>query len=866
MTAADDELLRRVATALELRDRGVVAAVELACADRPDLAPQVAEALGVARQLPALRQHAATSDSWIGTVLGERYRLDSLIGAGSMGVVYRAFDGELRRPVAVKLLRSDAIAGEVALARFEREAQALAAISHPAVVTVFDRGHIKTGESYLVMELLDGCSLSALLEHWEPDAPHPALTKRQEAAAWLEPILGLSAVRDPSRLRTIMLWTLDLARGLQAAHVAGVFHRDVKPSNVFIRRDGSAVLVDFGIAARAAEATVALREAVIGTPAYLAPELLRPDARPQPQSDVYGLAATLYHTLTGRPPYAGPLVQILLIAQRCDPVPATRLVPGLPRDLQAILDRALERIPERRYRSAEAFAADVEAFLDHRPTRARPVTLLGRGWRRVRRSRELRAVAAVAFTGAVLISGHFALAAREEQRARAWREQWAGLPPALALAGSRAARVLRDTEERDEVRARLDRAVNLDPASLPTRLLRAAFLEDHGDTAGAAEDIAAVAAEHRTVWFESLASRHAARPSPEESSVGGTSNRVEPSTPAERYAAGFQRLRDRRSAVDAGLAAALSDMVTARDLLQGALDEGYWPAAELLLLVGLEQAVLERRAGRSDLPAYRFVHDLAMRAEVSLGVATATTAYALATALVAEHRDSDALEHFARGLALAPRNFPLRHNRAHALRRLGRVEEAIADARAAVDLRPDHVPAFETLATCCADAFDWPGAANALAVAPYPDSSEGRQRLALASARVEMRRAARLFARSETEEATRAVARATSLFDDAATFAPLPASAQPQAALMRGLGGNERQAVTVLFRLLCDLPTSWGQIQDLAALLPDRLDPEQVAALREYLLALATRFRPVTPNAIRPPVPPGHSTLDPRNR
>ncbi|MCA8952790.1 MAG: serine/threonine protein kinase, partial [Planctomycetes bacterium] len=296
-----DEAAIEVLVAEALRQREEDGTVDLAkvCAGRPELLDAVAAALADAPRLAAMHAGALALDRRIGEQLQGRYVVDRRIGAGAMGVVYEARDTTLARTVAIKLLRQDLASDPHSEERFLREAQVLASIRHPAVVTLFDRGRTDDGAAFLVMERLNGHTAAALLQQ---GAAARAAGAGSPTADWRE-LLGGAAL-DDSDVRQAVRWLADAAAGLQAAHEAGVVHRDVKPSNLFIDRDGRAVLLDFGIGSLGAGSTaLTATGSTLGTPAYMAPEQLNA-ADVGPATDVYGLGATLYEILTLEPAFA----------------------------------------------------------------------------------------------------------------------------------------------------------------------------------------------------------------------------------------------------------------------------------------------------------------------------------------------------------------------------------------------------------------------------------------------------------------------------------------------------------------------------------------------------------------------------------
>ncbi len=289
------------------------------------------------------------------------FRVERELARGGMGVVYAAFHEGLGRRVALKLLRAGQGADPEEVERFRFEAQAAARLKHPHIVGIHDVGRTADGW-YLAMDLVEGESLQARI------AREGALPP-EEAARLLEVI----------------------ARAVHYAHGRGILHRDLKPHNVLLDAQGAPHLADFGLAkdASRAEAGLTVTGQVLGTPAYMSPEQASGDpALVDRRSDVWGLGATLYAALTGRPPYEGAsVVNIIAALSSRDPRPASRLRPGLDRDLETVVMTCLERDPARRYASAEAVAADLARWQRDEPLQARragPLTRLAKWTRRNR--------------------------------------------------------------------------------------------------------------------------------------------------------------------------------------------------------------------------------------------------------------------------------------------------------------------------------------------------------------------------------------------------------------------------------------------------------------------------------------------------
>lgn len=299
------------------------------------------------------------------------YELLGELGRGGMSVVYKARQVALERYVAVKMILTGAHMGARELVRFRVEAEVIARLQHPNIVQIYDVGEA-AGRPYFVLEFVAGGSLAQHLQ----GRPQPA----RPAAQLVE----------------------TLARAVHAAHVNGVVHRDLKPANILLAAGGhsgaflNAVpkITDFGVAKCADDdgETLGHRSPTatgefLGTPNYMAPEQAMVPRQPiGPAADVYALGAILYELLTGRPPFRGesPLDTILQVLHS-DPVSVTGLQPNVPRDLETICLKCLRKEPHKRYGTALELAEDVQNFLQGEPIRARPVGVVEKVWRWVRR-------------------------------------------------------------------------------------------------------------------------------------------------------------------------------------------------------------------------------------------------------------------------------------------------------------------------------------------------------------------------------------------------------------------------------------------------------------------------------------------------
>ena len=270
----------------------------------------------------------------IGATLGN-YEIQALLGMGGMASVYRAFDRNLQRPVAIKVL-SDAAAAQPGFAeRFREEARLIANLRHPNIVPVYDFGE-QDGLTYMVQELLPG----------------PTLDQR---------LRGLVARKETLARDEVLAIVRQLAAALDAAHAAGIIHRDVKPANALWNTRGELVLTDFGIAKNTlAPSNHTQVGTVIGTPVYISPE--QAQAQPlTPASDIYALGVVLFELLSGKVPFDAPTPLALLMCHvKVSPPPLRPLRPDLPAEVDLVVQQALAKDPDARFRSAGVLAQALE--------------------------------------------------------------------------------------------------------------------------------------------------------------------------------------------------------------------------------------------------------------------------------------------------------------------------------------------------------------------------------------------------------------------------------------------------------------------------------------------------------------------------
>jgi len=284
-----------------------------------------------------------------GYLFGDRYQVGDTLGFGGMSEVHRGRDLRLGRDVAVKVLRADLARDPSFQARFRREAQNAASLNHPAIVAVYDTGET-AGETgpvpYIVMEYVDGDTLRDVLKREGPMAPRRAM----EIVA-------------------------DVCAALDFSHRHGIVHRDVKPANIMLNRAGAVKVMDFGIARAVSDgqATMTATSAVIGTAQYLSPEQARGESV-DARSDVYATGCVLYELLTGQPPFTGDSpVAIAYQHVREAPRPPSEAQPGLPKELDAIVLKALNKNPLNRYQTAAEMRSDLVRALSGQAVQATPL-------------------------------------------------------------------------------------------------------------------------------------------------------------------------------------------------------------------------------------------------------------------------------------------------------------------------------------------------------------------------------------------------------------------------------------------------------------------------------------------------------------
>lgn len=599
-----------------------------------------------------------------------------LIGSGGMGVVYKARQVALNRVVALKMLLARGHEGTHPLERFKRESAAVAALRHPNIVQVYDAGE-HDGCPFFAMEYVEGGNLAQ----------------------------ALSGMPQPAWKAAEMLATL--ARAVHAAHLSNTVHRDLKPANILRTSDGTLKIADFGLARSLGEdeqTHLTLEGTPVGTPSYMAPEQALGRTELSPAVDTYALGAILYEMLTGRPPFHGEsFVETQRQVISDDPVPPTRLNPRIPRDLQTISLKCLEKAPQHRYATALALAEDLDRFLRGEPIAARPVSPPERLVRWFRRK-----PAAAALAGALVVVGLLTLAlavgslhasqkraatARALQSdlreiaelegtgdwekvavvlARAEGRMAGGGPSALRADINRAASDLKLARKLEDIRRnRAPLHGGIPDKAAGDRAYEAAFRDWNLGVNDPAKDVAEQirSSPLRSTLVEAL----------DDWAVCAIESRrrawaLEVAQQVDPGPDGWSsRLRDPNAWVDH---AALSDLAAAAPIE--------------LLPAPLLVAVAERLQDL-DGDAIEFLKRVDRERPGDFGVN-----FRLGFALMSKQSPGEAVGYYRAALAIRPRAVVF-NNLAYALRASGKIDEAIACYERAIRLAPDYAPAHNNL-------------------------------------------------------------------------------------------------------------------------------------------------------------------------
>jgi len=848
--ADESRLVDLLVRAVDLRERGQTVDLDDLCCDRPDLVGLVRQAIAAhdrvsgAFPLPA----DGETDPMLGRLLGERYRVVRRVGMGAMGTVFAAFDPNLGRHVAIKVVEPYVLQDPERRARFRREAQAVAALRHPGIVAVHDHGD---GElPFLVMDLVPGLDLEQLLEwrtpHASGDAAAAPLLAAFAAAAAREAEHHPATFAPQDFLPDALFWrqpwpavaariALGIAQALAHAHSHGVLHRDVKPGNVRVKPDGSVVLLDFGLARLPEQGSLTREGALLGTLAYMAPEQVRGDpSAMSPRSDVYGLGATLYRLLTDTTPFLGEPAALMKQVLWDDPPPVRRRAPGVPRDLAAICHKAIEKRPADRYGSAAEMAADLAAFLDFRPVVAAAPSAFTRVWRRVRRRPE-RASAIALLTISLPLAlwiGRRAAQAAERTRRDANAARCA-VPALVTIEGFNPAYSIGELRHpnADGVGAalqRLSRVLSADPDDVEALVLRAMLYLDSGRGPDGVADLRSLLAGRAGSPMAAEVLRRLATGTPWLAADWRTrllEGLPAPATAFDCYLRAYLELRAGR------YGSCLDDLERALEL-----DASFVPSWHLLPLA---------RLGAGDFVA---AAEAARRVEGILGRPTARTQHVLGLELQVAGRLAEAAAACRHSLELCPDQYGPLQNLAGCLHKLGLYADARAVVERALAVRPDAIPSWRTRLQILRDEGNTEEIQALVARFRTPDG--GPWWLALELGTMALTKAIRQLA-SEPEDFARQCAEAAELLGtalagmDRQTMARELAQAQTLRKIAAQLqAGDLARASGQLLLALGDRAPDPGILRD-AALLRLRAGGDDGAG--EFLLRQARRLAPQDP-------------------
>jgi len=439
--------------------------------------------LTIALDSESIKKAAARSSVKHGFPTIDGYRIESILGKGGMGIVYRAVQVKLKRTVALKVLPAVVgAANEALVSRFRREAMSAARLHHTNIIPVYDYGEVADGY-YYAMELVDGSPLDEIVRRMSGESGGDAITNQRltqfladihttdganvtlfeshpsEATrthAGSSPMAFAATIRSRQYFRQVSYWFADVAEALDYAHGQGIIHRDIKPSNLILSKDGRLMVADFGLAKDVDDVGVTRDGAIIGTARYLSPEQARGGAIDH-RTDIYSLGSTMYELLCFQPAYPEE-DQRKLIAQvlSTDPRRPRTILPLIPPELETICLKAMEKTVEARYPNGKSFADEIRRYLNDLPIAARRPSFARRTWKFVKRH---RVVLTIVTTLCIALFAGINYVHQRHQKQKAWAQT-------LAESGLN----LANFAEWEEAEKEFQRALEIYPASLETRL------------------------------------------------------------------------------------------------------------------------------------------------------------------------------------------------------------------------------------------------------------------------------------------------------------------------------------------------------------------------------------------------------------
>jgi len=421
MTDREDQIAEILADWRQAKNQGEPVDPELVIASHPALADELRARFAALHVLEAT--FGDTDDAGVPRTLGE-YRIIRELGRGGMGVVYEAEQSSMQRRVALKVLYPAITNTTEAVKRFEQEARSAGRLHHTNIVPVHVMGR-DAGVTYYAMELVHGVPLDGVIKKLRALGSRPreeqlaAIAGMSDAAHASSS--GPASTGDRAYFVRIATMFAGVAEALELAHGQGVIHRDIKPANLILDDDGTVKILDFGLARVAADGpSMTVTGRLLGTPLYMSPEqAMAKRVRIDHRTDIYSLGATMYEVLTLRTPFEGrDLQDICSQILSKDPALPRRTNPRIPKDLETIVMKAIERDRDKRYGTAESLAIDLRLFAAGAAIHARPVGVVERTWRKVRRRKVRASLAAavvlLAVTLAIIATRH----GREKEQRR----------------------------------------------------------------------------------------------------------------------------------------------------------------------------------------------------------------------------------------------------------------------------------------------------------------------------------------------------------------------------------------------------------------------------------------------------------------